>query len=250
LDLNTLSKGKEIIIDGTVSSQDELAKLDLKEIKSLDDAKIANKPTILVTTNQNIKKVSIDISSQEEVKNENKVETSDKVEFIITKNTTDEEIKEKCEQIKKTYNIDLAFFNIKRNSNDEITYIESKYDLVGTGVRTFRQARNTIEPFKFFYEKDTKGGFTIGYARLGNMISDIIDDKRIDYKKALILFDGKQIDYQSLEKVDPKEVKRVIRSDIKSSADENKRYVELYGEKALYGILIDVQTEDYYNKNK
>jgi ribosomal protein L10 len=254
LDLNTLSKGKEIIIDGTVSSQDELAKLDLKEIKSLDAAKIANKPTILVTTNQSIKKVSKDISSQEEAKNENKVETSDKVEFIITKNTTDEEIKEKCQQIKEAYNINLTFYNIKRNSNEEITHIECKdEDFLEGKTNIFSYTRNPIEPFKFYNNNNNRAiegrQSKVRFATLSNSISRIIDNKSFDYKKAVILIDGKLSDYQTLEKVNPKEVRQVIISDIKSTAEENKKYAELYGEKALYGILIQVLSNDYFNKN-
>ncbi|OYX82761.1 MAG: hypothetical protein B7Y83_13755 [Flavobacteriales bacterium 32-34-25] len=82
------------------------------------------------------------------------------------------------------------------------------------------------------------------------MISRIIDNKSVDYKKAIILIDGEQSNYKALEKVNPKEIKQVITSDIKSNAEENQKYVELYGEKALYGILIQLKTNEYYNKNK
>ncbi len=76
--------------------------------------------------------------------------------IIITKNTTDKEIKKHCKQIKKMYNIDLSFFNIKRNSNSEIISIESEFkDKTGSG--SCIQAENTpIKPFKFFYDKNKK----------------------------------------------------------------------------------------------
>jgi len=352
-DLISLSEGKEIYIDGQKSSQEELDKLDPKEIESVDVAKISGKKTILVTTKNNTNKISKtikltdktiyinDIKSTDEEfskldkKNIDKIDVNtfentvrlttknekpliiidgikqasnfkiedldpnniqsinvlkgpqatmkynesgkngvleittkenkfqplqrktitslvltkdgetkniiiDKFDFIITKNTTDEEIKEKCEQIKNLHNINLTFFNIKRNSNGEITNIESKTDVF---PKSYKQSENPIEPFKFFYEKKTNGGFTSGYAVLSNSISRIIENKTIDYKKAVIIIDGKQSDYQDLEKVNPKEVKRVITKDIKRSSEENKKYVELYGDKASYGFLIEIQTK-------
>lgn len=284
-DLISLSEGKEIYIDGKKSSQEELDKLDPDEIEGVDVAKISGKKTILVTTKNNTNKINktikvtdktiyidgikstneefskldknnidkidvntfentVKITTKKEVfKNENKVA---EIEFIITKNTTDEEIKEKCEQIKNLHNIDLTFINIKRNNNGEITNIESKNDVF---PRSYKQSKNPIEPFKFFYEKKTNGGITAGYTILSNSISRIIDDKLIDYKKAVIVIDGEQSDYQDLEKVNPKEVRMVRRKDINSRWPENKKYLELYGEKALYGTLIEVQTNEYYNKN-
>lgn len=176
--------------------------------------------------------------------NENKNTAIDKFDFIVKKNTTDEEIKEKCEQIKNLHNIDLTFFNIKRNNNGEIINIESKYKNNANGNNGyFTTIKKPIGPFKFYSEKKDTGEHTIGYATLSNSISRIIENKTIDYKKAVILIDGKQSDYQDLEKVNPKEVKRVITKDIKPSSEENKKYVELYGEKALYGFLIEIQTK-------
>ncbi|MGM8363446.1 M56 family metallopeptidase [Flavobacterium sp. ARAG 55.4] len=280
-DLKTLSENKEIIINGEKSNQEELDKLNPDNIEKIDVATISGKKTILVTTKTN--KENKDISpkpydvvyidgekiSQSELENnfvfrnvkdvkivegkKNKtyyITTTNssqnienhKFEFIITKNTSDEEIKEKREQIKNLHDIDLTFFNIKRNSNGEITNIESTNDVF---PRSYKQSNNPIEPFKFFYEKKTNGGFTSGYETLSNSISRIIDDKRIDYKKAVILIDGEQSDYQTLEKLNPKDIKQVITKDINSRWPENKKYFELYGEKALYGILIAVETKNY-----
>lgn len=373
-DLKTLSEEKEIIINGEKSSQEELDKLDPKEIEKIDVATISGKKTILVTTKQLLKpfkitdktiyidgvkstkeefekldKNSIDkmdvntldntvkittktiaklddknvsrtienpdgtkpliilngqvnssikieeidpdkihsinvlkgfqatskygesgkngvlqITTKEKIgKNEfqslkgktvqgfqllkqtnNSDDAINKFEFIITKNSTDEEIEKKCEQIKTLHNIDLTFFNLKRNSNGEIINIESNNSAF---PRSYKQSQNPIEPFKFFYEKKANGGFTSGYARLSNSISRIIDNKNIDYKKAVIIIDGKQSDYKDLEKVNHEDVKRVITKDIKSKSSETKKYFELYGEKALYGFLIEIQTNDYNN---
>jgi hypothetical protein len=55
-DLSTLSKGKEIYINGEKSSEEELAKLDSKEITSIDVIEKNSNPTILVTTRHNTEK--------------------------------------------------------------------------------------------------------------------------------------------------------------------------------------------------
>ncbi len=291
-DLPNLTKEKEVIIDGKQSTKEDLDKLNPNDIEKIDVATISGKKTILVTKktkkdNKDISPKPYDVVyidgekiSQSELENNfvfrnvkdvkivegktNKTyyittntttQKTDnyKFEFIITKNTTDEEIKEKCRQIKETYNIDLAIHNIKRNSKGEITHIECKDEGFLDGkINIFSQTRNPIEPFKFYHNnKITEGRQSKArFATLSNMISRIIDNKSVDYKKAIILIDGEQSNYKALEKVNPKEIKQVITSDIKSNAEENQKYVELYGEKALYGILIQLKTNEYYNKNK
>ncbi len=59
IDLITLSKGKEIYINGEKSSQEELDKLNPKEIESINVIKKLDHPTILVTTKHLTKPVKI-----------------------------------------------------------------------------------------------------------------------------------------------------------------------------------------------
>ena len=58
-DLNTLSKGKEIYIDGKKSNDDELAKLDPTKIKSIVVNKKDNKSTIEIDTKNALKPIKI-----------------------------------------------------------------------------------------------------------------------------------------------------------------------------------------------
>ena len=58
-DLSTLSKGKEIYINGEKSSQEELDKLDPNEIEKVDVIKKSDNPKILVTTKHLTKPVKI-----------------------------------------------------------------------------------------------------------------------------------------------------------------------------------------------
>ena len=58
-DLNTLSKGKEIYINGKKSNQEELDKLDPNEIKSIAVNKETDKPTLMIDTKNAFKPVKI-----------------------------------------------------------------------------------------------------------------------------------------------------------------------------------------------
>lgn len=100
-------------------------------------------------------------------KETNKVEIkavkNDIFNLIITKNTTEKEIKQQCEKVKKMYGIDLRFFNIKRNSKGEIISIESEYkdkDSGGGSAIAHEPDNKPIKPFKFFHDNNSK---TNGY---------------------------------------------------------------------------------------
>ena len=79
-DLSTLSKGKEIYINGEKSSQEELDKLDSEEIVSIDVIQKNSNPTILVTT----KNVTNQLSKT--------IKITDKDIYIDGVKSTDEEL--------------------------------------------------------------------------------------------------------------------------------------------------------------
>ena len=123
----------------------------------------------------------------------------DKTNLIITKNTTDKEIKEHCEQIKKLYNIDLTYFNIKRNSKGEIINIESKFkDRTGSGSCSQSQSDNTpIKPFKFFYDEVKK---EMGYINMD--LASLSKGKEI-------IINGNVSSQDELDKLNPNEIKTI-----------------------------------------
>ena len=94
-DLITLSKGKEIYINGEKSSQEELAKLDPNEIEKIDVAKVNNKEAILITPKRLIKPVRITdkdiyidgVKSTNEEFNKLDQSTVDKVDVNTFENT-------------------------------------------------------------------------------------------------------------------------------------------------------------------
>jgi hypothetical protein len=143
--------------------------------------------------------VKVVAQEKESVQTEIKLEKIDKTNLIITKNTTDEEIKEHCEQIKKRYNIDLSFFNIKRNSNREIINIESKFKSEsGSGSCSQFQIENTpIKPFKFFYDEVKK---EMGYINMD--LASLSKGKEI-------IINGEKSSQEELDKLDPKEIEKI-----------------------------------------
>ncbi|MCF6168591.1 M56 family metallopeptidase [Lutibacter sp.] len=87
--------------------------------------------------------------------------TNLKIELVIDKSSTDENLKEEAHFFKKEFDIVLTFKGIKRNSNGEITAI--KIDAKGKNLRSKfeNSSSNPISPIKISY--NSEGAiFTIG----------------------------------------------------------------------------------------
>ena len=181
-----------------------------------------------------------------------KLQKTDKSDFLITKNTTDEEIKEFCEQLKKTYDIDLSFYKIKRNSNGEIISIESKFkNKTASGSSTIIQSENIpIKPFKFIYDENKK---EIGYFNMD--ITSQSKDKEI-------FINGAKVVQNDLDKLDPEEIEsmdvikksdkatiRIVTKNFSKTLNNNEIYIN--GEKADKNevLLLDQNTIDKMDVN-
>lgn len=71
-----------------------------------------------------------------------------------------------------------------------------------------------------------------------NIKNKIIENKSVNYKKAVIVINGKQSDYQTLEKLDTNEIEFAMQADIKKASEENqKKAIQLYGKNALNGFI-------------
>jgi hypothetical protein len=81
---------------------------------------------------------------------------------------------------------------------------------------------------------------TIGFDELGerNQIKKTKEQKNVDYKKALLIFDGKEINREDLDKIDE--------TTIASSAvmTASKYALDKYGEKGKYGV-IELKSQKY-----
>lgn len=121
----------------------------------------------------------------------------ERIELIITKNTTDAEIKKETELLKKEYNIELKISKIKRNKENEIIALDAKFeDSDKTSGKISIKGDKTIEPIRFFKEINDNGNGNIGFDRnnnstvFANIDSDIIiwkdsvKEKSIEIKKS------------------------------------------------------------------
>lgn len=375
-DLTNLSKGKEIYIDGKKSSQEELDKIDPDEIESVDVAKISGKKTILVTTKNNINKISKTIKLTDKTIYINDIKSTDEEFSKLDKNNIDKidvntfentvRLTTKNEKpliiidgIKQDSNFkiedlnpnNIQSINVLKGHHATMKYNESGKNGVmeittkdKAGINKFQSIQSkTAEGFDSKEDKEVNGWKVSGFSTLdgykplivvdgkakesnfniedipkeninkidvlkgkiaqnkygekakdgvieittkektslnnlkpitgkavqgfqalkqdtvkndwiigyntngtGNTISRIIDDKKINYKKAVIVIDGKQSDYKSLEKLNPKEVESVIEADIKNAPEEDRnKAIQLYGKKALNGFIqINTKTKN------
>ncbi|RZJ71061.1 M56 family metallopeptidase [Flavobacterium sp.] len=85
------------------------------------------------------------------------------VEVVVTKNTTDAELKQQAEEVKKNHGIKLKFSKVKRNSAGEIVAIKAEFkDEFGKKGTTMVSGDKAIEPIRFF-----KNGNNVGFGKSG-----------------------------------------------------------------------------------
>lgn len=207
-DLTTLSKGKEVYINGEKSSQDELDKLDPKEIERIDVIKKNSNPTLIITT----KNLSNHLSQT--------IKITDKDIYINDVKSTNEE-----------------FSKLDKNNIDKVD------------VNTFE---NTVK----IVTKKTKG-FKSTNGSKENGENKVIEENitnytppAFDYKKALILINGKESDYETFLQIKAEKIKIVNVGPFESASEEMKKNIlAKYGEKARNGIL-EVYTYDKNDENE
>jgi hypothetical protein len=131
-----------------------------------------------------------------------------------------EELDEK--QLKFKYNIDKKegemYYEITTKKEAQIKD-ESKVVSTGWGVS---------------YQTET--------SKSENLIENIQEDEKVNYKKSLLIFDGKEISSAELDKINPKNISTV------SSIAGSKYTIEKYGEKAINGV-IEIESIEYNKIN-
>ena len=200
------------------------------------------------------------------------------VGFVTNKNTTDAEMKSDTKQL-KTQGIDYKFSKVKRNKNGEIIALKIEFN-DGKGNKDVKEIKgdNPIEPIYFSAEegsigftsapdlsdyivdeklskqfgteikvkKNTEAVHAIAVAEYSendsyNHIDKIKQNKLVDAKKALILFNGKEISYKDLDKIDLKS--------ISSSGNMVAEHaVKKYGYKAKNGVIF-INAKEYDMEN-
>jgi hypothetical protein len=204
---------------------------------------------------------------------ENKVEeatysVSSIFSSILTKNTTNQEIKE----LEKTFSDEkqkLKISNVKRNINNEIIAIKLEFDYGKTYNRVLeRKSEKPINNIKIYINSDEKDDLAYGFEDVDitpidvvlieekkpneskiavetqfsesdsyNHITAINNNKEINAKKALILFDGNEISYHDLDKIDVKTISS-------SGSTVASHAVKKYGDKGKNGVIF-INTKNY-----
>lgn len=98
-------------------------------------------------------------------------------------------------------------------------------------------------------EKENKGwGISFGISKPEDNISRIQNDKNVDYKKAVIVINGKISDYEALDKLKPEDIFSVGVQKTSNGPESTKQLaIKKYGEKALNGV-IEIETKEFHKK--
>jgi beta-lactamase regulating signal transducer with metallopeptidase domain len=92
-------------------------------------------------------------------------------------------------------------------------------------------------------EKNTTG-YSLSYETSGpeRNVELIKENKSVDFKKALIIFDGEEISYSVLDKIDPLIISKL------STMSGTDYVIKKYGEGGKNGVIV-IESQEYYEKN-
>ncbi|TXI63417.1 MAG: M56 family peptidase [Flavobacterium sp.] len=132
-------------------------------------------------------------------------------------------------------------FNINKKE-DEIYYEFTTKKEVGISDENKKFKTTTI----LTNSSNNKESFTydVSYKKSEqvDVMNNIKNNKNIDSKKALIIFNGKEISYKELDKINPSEIAS------SSVMTATKYALDKYGEKAKNGVVV-IETKEFFEKN-
>lgn len=245
-DLNNISEGKEIYINGKKSNQEELDKLDSKEIEKIDVATISGKKTILVTTkHNNDNKITIKVTDKDTYINNTK-STKEELAQLDDKTSVRSVLKQNLENkpvivLNGSLNTSLKIEDIDPDKIQSINVLKGhhatmKYgengkngiieiitkekigknefqSLQGKTVQGFEYKKNkVVNEWKVESQPNTNtpkeiNGWKIESEPIKEGIKqDIATTNKIDYNKIVIIVDGKISNSKKFKKLNPDEI--------------------------------------------
>ncbi|MCK6607879.1 MAG: hypothetical protein L6Q46_06180 [Flavobacterium sp.] len=175
---------------------------------------------------KNGKKVKLIINGKLQSENE-KVKIPLDQELDVLKELDEKELKSK--------------FNINKKE-DEIYYEFTTKKEVGISDENKKFKTTTIST----NSSNNKESFTydVSYKKSEqvDVMNNIKNNKNIDSKKALIIFNEKEISYKELDKINPNEIAS------SSVMTATKYALDKYGEKAKNGVIV-IESKDFFEKN-
>ena len=123
--------------------------------------------------------------------------------------------------------------------------LKSKYNIDKKEGEMYYEITTKKETPNKEESKVVSTGWGVSYqteTKSDNLIENLKEDEKIDFKKALLIFDGKEISSDELEKINPKNISSV------SSISGSKYTIKKYGEKATNGV-IEIESIEYNKTN-
>ena len=169
--------------------------------------------------------------------NENSVDI-----YKINKNTTDAELKEKTNSLNEKYGVTLAFSDVERNSENELTAIKVELKK-GKEISKKMATKGTeaIKTFGIIVSKDENGSLTVDFGT---------EDSAINQKSVLIspnapsvltekeiFINGSKMSQEDLDKLDPNEIESmdvVKKSDKGTIRIVTKKFSKMLNDNDIY----------------
>lgn len=273
-----IDQNTEIFIDGKKVSKEELDRTNPDDITTMNVIKENNKSIIRIVTkgkttgstsifNSEIEKTDLGFDNVDP--NNVTIRQKTKDTYTVTKVTTEKNgIPGDAEYFidgKKVSPLEaesmnpnhISSVNVEKegtsakNSIHIITksYIDGKEMIpelpTPPAAPTFKFKAPKVDPAK----KDNQGwGISFGISKPEDNISRIQNDKHVDYKKAVIVINGKISDFETLDKLKPDEIDNMSVEKISTNLEARKiAMIKKYGEKAINGI-IEIETKEFKKK--
>ena len=187
--------------------------------------------------------------------------------YKITKNTTDEELKEKTSALKEKYAITLSFSGIERNSKNELIAI--KVDLKkGKEIAQKMETKGTeaIKTFGIIISKNENGILTVNLGSdetIHNQKSILISPNAPSIVEKEIFVNGSKMSQDDLDKLDPDAIEsmdvikksdkgtiRVITKKFSKTLNDNDIYINGKKSDKKELLLLDQNKIDKMDVNK
>lgn len=142
---------------------------------------------------------------------EKSVKVVEVIQFLITKNTTDAEIKTETELLKKEHGITLKVSKVKRNEANEIIALSISYkDGSGNSGQISKKSDAPIEPILFYKELGENGKIGFGDQTTTTIVKEItwneampeietIDVRKTENGEDIYIINGKEYSKEELK---------------------------------------------------
>lgn len=218
---NTKSVGFEEVKDKFVYSK----YVSDEENSTIQVEKVENEGWTVDNMVKNGKKVNLIINGKLQVENEKiKIPLDQEIDVMKELNASD---------LKSKYNINKKEGEIyyELTTKKELKINEDKNLRINETTKN-SSTRNEALTFDMSYKKTEQV----------DIINNIKNGENVDAKKALIIFNDKEITYEELDKINPNEIAS------SSVMTATKYALNKYGEKAKNGVIV-IESKDFFEKN-